>query len=596
VSGLETRTHIRVLSEAVRNQIAAGEVVERPASVVKELVENALDAGATSLTIELEEGGAKLVRVSDDGVGMGPEDLALAFLSHATSKLGALDDLLHIGTLGFRGEALASIGSVARARIVTRRRADAHGWSISDTGGALGPVELAGAPVGTTVEVRDLFYNVPARRHFLKRTATELARCLDVLQRLTLAHADVGFVVNHDRGRVYDVEPGMELRARVRRLFGAELAESLVPLEAEAGDVRLTGLVAPPRFSRADTSRQMWFLNGRPLKDRMLMRCLQEAYRGFNDEKRQPTAFLSLSVPPDAVDVNVHPTKNEVRFREERRLFPFLLNALRGAVARTDMATPGGHLLVPWPRAAELPRLGAGGPSTSAQASGPRPAQLEVRDGLRELPAPAPFPLQTSTLPLELVPAPARGPVLQVARTYLVREGADGLEIVDQHALHERVTYERLKAALRAGKPEVQRELVPELVELARSEVHALEPHLASLEKLGIELAIFGPTTVALHGLTTLLPRRAAPRLVRELVAALADEERLSGPEELLDHVVHTMACRRSVMAGDDLDESEVAALLAAAERLEHDQTCPHGRPTRVRFTLADLERAFHRR
>jgi len=587
---------IQVLSEAVRNQIAAGEVVERPASVVKELAENALDAGATALVVELEEGGAKLVRVTDDGAGMGPEDLALAFLSHATSKLGALEDLQHIGTLGFRGEALASIGSVARARIVTRRRGDAHGWAITDVGGALGPVELAGAPLGTTVEVRDLFYNVPARRHFLKRTATELARCLDVLQRLTLAHTDVGFVVNHDRGRVYDVERDMDLRARVRRLFGAELAESLVPVEAELGPVRLTGLVAPPRFSRADTSRQMWFLNGRPLKDRMLMRCLQEAYRGFNDEKRQPTAFLSLAVPPDSVDVNVHPTKSEVRFREERRLFPFLLHALRGAVARTDMATPGAHMLVPWPRRSEEARVVPGGASLAATGLRPERAEIEVREGLAELPGLSALPVGTPELPLGHPPSPARGPVLQVARTYLVREGPDGLEIIDQHALHERVTYERLKQALRAGPPEVQRELVPELIELARSEVHALEPHLGSLERLGIELVLFGPTTVALHGLTTLLPRRAAPRLVRELVAALADEERLSGPAELLDHVVHTMACRRSVMAGDDLDESEVAALLAAADRLEHDQTCPHGRPTRVRFSLADLERAFHRR
>ncbi|MEQ1894540.1 MAG: DNA mismatch repair endonuclease MutL, partial [Planctomycetota bacterium] len=543
----------------------------------------------------LEEGGAKLVRIVDDGAGMGPEDLALAFVSHATSKLGALEDLLHIGTLGFRGEALASIGSVARARIVARRAGDVHGWAISDTGGTLGAVEPAGAPLGTSVEVRDLFYNVPARRHFLKRTATELARSLDVLQRLALAHVGTGFVVNHDRARVFDIEREMDLGARVRRLFGAELAESLVPVEAELGPVRLTGLVAPPRFSRSDTSRQMWFLNGRPLKDRMLMRCLQEAYRGFNDEKRQPTAFLSLCVPPDSVDVNVHPQKSEVRFREERRLFPFLLNALRGAVARTDMATPGGHMLVPWPRRGSEARPAFGGPSyVPASSSRPRADEILVREGAGSLPIDA-APAPAAELPLELTPRP-RGPVLQVARTYLVREGADGLEIIDQHALHERVTYERLKAALRAGTPEVQRELVPELVELARSEVHALEPHLASLEKLGIELAIFGPTTVAVHGLSVLLPRRAGPRLVRELVAALADEERLAGPAELLDHVVHSMACRRSVMAGDVLAPEEIEALLAAADRLEHDQTCPHGRPTRVRFSLAELERAFHRR
>ena len=577
---------IRVLPELVRNQIAAGEVVERPASVVKELVENALDAGASELVVELEEGGVALVRVTDDGRGMGPEDLALAFVSHATSKLALVEDLAHIATLGFRGEALGSIGSVARARILSRRAGDEHGWSVEDLGGTIGAAAAAAGPLGTTVEVRDLFYNVPARRAFLKRTATELGRCLDVLQRLALAHVGVGFVVSHDRRRVFDVEREMDLAARVRRLFGNELAESLVPVAAEQGDVRLAGLLAPPRFSRNDTTRQMWFLNGRPLKDRVLARCLLEAYRGFNDEKRQPVAFLSLALPPSAVDVNVHPTKSEVRFRDERRLFPFLLGALLAAVARTDMATPGGRLLVPFPGR-------AGKPWPVARVPGvPRPpiGELEVRE------VPGSAPAQLPALEPAAAEAARPGRVLQVAATYLVRELPDGLEIIDQHALHERVTYERLKAALRAGALEVQRELVPELIELARSEVHVLEEHLPALEGIGIELAVFGPTTVAVHGLPALLKRRAGPRLVREIVAALADGEKPPGPEQLLDHVVHSMACRRSVMAGDVLEPSEIEGLLEAAARLDHDQTCPHGRPTRVRLSLADLERAFHRR
>lgn len=587
---------IRVLPERVRNQIAAGEVVERPASVVKELTENALDAGARELLVELEEGGAKLVRITDDGRGMGPEDLALAFVSHATSKLADVGDLAHIATLGFRGEALASIGSVARARILTRRAGEEHGWSVEDLGGTIGAVTVAAAPPGTAVEVRDLFYNVPARRAFLKRTATELGRSLDVLQRLALAHVGTGFVVTHERGRVFDVEREMDLAGRVRRLFGSELADALVPVTAAEGEVRLDGLLAPPRFSRSDSTRQMWFLNGRPLKDRVLTRCLLEAYRGFNDEKRQPVAFLSLSVPPAAVDVNVHPTKSEVRFRDERRLFPFLLTALRAAVARTDMATPGGRLLVPFPRAP------GGAWPVARTGERPRIEELEVHEApaLDARSPAAPSSLSTPTLPslarAAEGAAPRGGPVLQVAATYLVRELADGLEIVDQHALHERVTYERLKAALRAGKLEVQRELVPELIELARSEVHVLEEHLPALEAIGIELAVFGPTTVAVHGLPALLKRRAGAPLVRALVAALADGEKLPGPEQLLDHVVHSMACRRSVMAGDVLAPEEIESLLEAAARLDHDQTCPHGRPTRVRFTLADLERAFHRR
>ncbi len=580
---------IRVLSERVRNQIAAGEVVERPASVVKELLENALDAGASEVRVDLEEGGAKLVRVVDDGCGMGAEDLALAFVEHATSKLTDVEDLRHIGTLGFRGEALASIGSVSRARIVSRRPDAEGGWSVEDVGGSIGPVVAAGAARGTTVEVRDLFFNVPARRSFLKRTATELARSLDILQRLVLAQPGVGFVVTHDRGRVLDVEAGMGLRERVRRLFGAELAESLVECEASEGEIHVSGLVAPPRLGRADTSRQMWFLNGRPLRDRMLVRCLQEAYRGFQVEKRQPVAFLSLSLPPARIDVNVHPTKAEVRFRDERRLFPFLLAALREAVGRTDMATPGTRLLSSAARRAEqVPWTARGEP-----AGRPRPGELEVR----ELPGPrfhssAPEAVEPRAVPGAL----AQGPFLQVARTYLVRALEDGFEIVDQHALHERVTYEGLKRQLRGGRIEVQRELVPELVDLSRSEVAALEGQIEALGAIGIELAVFGPTTIAVHGLPALMKRSSAAGLVRAIVASLAESARLPGAEELLDHVVHRMACRSSVMAGDELDAQEIRALLERAAALEHDQTCPHGRPTRVRFTLADLERAFQRR
>ncbi len=579
---------IRVLPERIKNQIAAGEVVERPASLVKELVENALDAGARAIRVDLEEGGVRLVRVVDDGCGMSREDLALAFVSHATSKLTELDDLGHIASLGFRGEALASIGSVARARILSRRRDDPTGAVVEDEGGRIREVVDAGAPIGTTVEVRDLFFNTPARRAFLRRTATELARALDVLQRLALAHPGVGFVVTHDRARVLDVEAEMDLAARVRRLFGAELADSLVEVEAHDGTSSLRGLVAPPRFARADTSRQAWSLNGRPLKDRVLIRCLQEAYRGFQVERGYPTAFLGLSLDPSAVDVNVHPTKSEVRFRDERRVFSFLLGALRAAVARTDMATPGARML----GAAER-RPGALPPAPPSGRALPferRPDPAAGAFTVREVPGAAFEPLPAA------LPAAVAGPFLQVARTYLVRALADGFEIVDQHALHERVTYEALKRQLGEGGIEVQRELVHELVDVTREELALLEGQLAALAAIGVELAVFGPTTIAVHGLPALLRRRDAPRIVGELARLLERGAAPRSAPELLDEVIHSMACRASVMAGDELDEGEIRALLERAAALEHDQTCPHGRPTRVRFTLADLERAFHRR
>jgi DNA mismatch repair protein MutL len=598
MSAASSRPRIAVLSELVRNQIAAGEVIERPASVVKELLENALDAGATRVAVDLEEGGVKLVRVVDDGVGIEPGDLALAFESHATSKLSDAGDLEHIATLGFRGEALASIGSVARCRLLSRPRGAASGAEIADHGGRREGPREAGGPEGTSVEVRELFFNTPARRRFLRTTPTELGRCLDVIQRLALATPGVGFVATHEGRRLFDVEPSMDLRARVRRTFGAELAEALVPVAARDGDTVLSGFVAPPRFSRRDTARQMWFLNGRPLRDRVLSRVLKEAYRGFLVEGRQPVAFLSLSVDPALVDVNVHPAKAEVRFREERRLFGFLVAHLREAVRSTDMATPGERMLEiarrredresgapgglrqvplpapPWappaPREATLPRAAPGG-GEAAHVHEPRPAEASAEE-----------------VPL--------GPVLQVARTYLVRALPDGFEVIDQHALHERLTFERLLADVDAGRVEVQRRLVPELVEVSPAQAQLVEEHVEALGRIGLELARFGERTLAVHGLPARLRRVDAEGLVRDVVELIERTGKAPGARELLEEVLHRAACRASVMAGDELSPDQIQALLAGAREADSDQTCPHARPTRVRFTLADLERAFHRR
>jgi DNA mismatch repair protein MutL len=591
---------IRELSEKIRNQIAAGEVVERPASVVKELLENALDAGAGEIRVDLEEGGVRLVRVTDDGEGMGREDLELAFTSHATSKLRELGDLDHIASLGFRGEALASIGSVSRARILSRLSADAVGLSIENEGGRIGEVLEAGASKGTTVEVRDLFYNTPARRRFLKRTATELGRCIDVLQRLAIAHLGVGFVVNHNSGRVLDVEAGMGLRDRVRRIFGGELADALVEVHGEDGDTIVQGLVAPPRFSRTDTSRQIWSLNGRPLRDKVLIRVLKQAYRGFLVEARQPVAFLSLALDPGAVDVNVHPTKSEVRFRDSKRLFGFLVARIRESAATTDMATPADALLGgarggPAPRWGEAP----GQTRLPDPARWPRPstdsdgAAGEGDFSVSEVPG-TPFEMEEPSRPSAISGAGA--PYLQIARTYIVRPTDDGFEVIDQHALHERVTFEGLKRQLRAGRVEIQRRLIPDLVEVSRADVELLRGHLEELGTIGLQLEIFGEGTIAVQGLPALLRRPDPEGLVREVVGLLRRTGRAPAAEDFLEEVLHRTACRASVMAGDELAPSEIEALLEQAAELESDQTCPHSRPTRVRFRLEDLERAFHRR
>ena len=576
--GLEqgARARIALLPEHVRNQIAAGEVVERPASVVKELVENALDAGARRIEVELEEGGARLVRVRDDGSGMGREDLALCLAPHATSKLRTSDDLEHIATLGFRGEALASIGSVARVSISSRERGQRAAWRIEVEGGAPATLVETGAAEGTSVEVRELFFNVPARRRFLKQTATELARCLDVVQRLALEHEGVAFVLTHDQRRVFDVEAGMDLRARVRRAFGAELAAALVPVRAEQAGLVLSGWVAPPRFARADSSRQMFFLNGRFLRDKLLVRALKEGYRGFLFDTRSPVAFLALALDPARVDVNVHPQKSEVRFREERAVFGFVAHAVREAVKTTDMATPGAALVE---RA--LAREGYAPVHTLPFASAP-----EARPLARE-------PLQVFERPGAFAGFEP-GRLLQVARTYIVRALPEGFEVIDQHALHERITYEGLLADLRAGRCERQRLLLPELVELSRAECLLVAAAREELARAGFELEPFGETTLALQAYPARLERPRAGEIVRAVAAAL-EEGRTLGREQLLESVLQRAACRASVMAGDELEQGEMRELLERGRALESDQTCVHGRPTRVRFTLADLERAFLR-
>ncbi len=616
----QTASHIVELPEAVKNQIAAGEVVERPASVVKELVENALDAGAHEIRIDLEEGGVKLVRVIDDGCGMGPEDLLMAFCPHATSKLREVADLDHIASLGFRGEALASIGSVSRASIVSRTTDEAMGHRIENRGGEIGPVLEAGGARGTTIEIRDLFYNTPARRRFLKRTQTELARVLDVVQRLALAQLEAGFVVTHDGKRVYDVERTMDLAGRVRRTFGADLADSLVAVSGVDGTVRVEGLLAPPRFARRDTSRQMWFLNGRPLRDKVLVRVLKQAFHGFQVEARHPVAFLSLSMDPALVDVNVHPTKSEVRFREDRRLFSFLVAVLRRALSEADLATPGEDLLrTAWRRSEReapqgyLPNPGALEPLRGGTVD---PGSFRAREGTaaaseRDLLVPAAGPRapgvgETSgTFDVAGALGAAgewgaqdafEGPYLQIANTYLLRRLPDGFEIIDQHALHERLTFEGLKRQVEEGQVEVQRRLIPDLVELSRAEVKAVEAQLEALSASGIELSVFSPTTIAVQGLPALLRRPDPEAIVRDAVAALERTGKAPRPFELVEEVLHSAACRSSVMAGDPLTQDEIRALLSRASVLESDQTCPHGRPTRVRFRLADLEKAFHRR
>ncbi|MEM1449122.1 MAG: DNA mismatch repair endonuclease MutL [Planctomycetota bacterium] len=625
---------IAVLSEVVRNQIAAGEVIERPASVVRELVDNAVDAGARRITVDLEEGGMRLVRVTDDGMGMVPEDLELAFEAHATSKLRTPDDLEHIASLGFRGEALASMASVARCRIRSRPRDAETGAEIVEEGGRRGALTPAGMPPGTIVEVRDLFYNTPARRRFLKRESTELSRCTEIVQRAALAHpagpdgeGGIGFVVHNGGKRSFDVEPSMDLLARIRRVYGEELAGQLEPVEASNGSTRLSGYVAPPRFGRRDARRQMWFLNGRPLRDKVLTRVLKDAYRGVLIDGMQPVAFLHLWIDPQSVDVNVHPAKSEVRLRDERPLFGFLVGALKEAVLRTDMATPGETMLDRLRRREGRPQQRETLPDPGPYA-GPR-TSYDQRDWIPRAPsAPAPtseggvagaptfgvrdvpgteesVPIEPASIErasIELGPVDAwaavddlRGPYIQVAKTYLLRALPDGFEIIDQHALHERLTFEELRRDVAAGRVEVQRLLAPEVVDLTQADVQLVLEHKDALRRIGLEVEPFGERTVAVHGVPARIRRPDPEGIVRDVVEVIARTGKAPDAEDVLEEVLHRTSCRSSIMAGDALDESSIRALLERARAAGTDQTCPHARPTRVRFTLTDLEKAFHR-
>ena len=638
-----TEPRIAVLSEVVRNQIAAGEVIERPASVVRELLDNAVDAGATRITIDLEEGGMRLVRITDDGIGMGMADLGLAFEAHATSKLRRPEDLDHIASLGFRGEALASMASVARAKIRSRPRGQEIGAEITEEGGQRGRITPSGMPEGTIVEVRDLFFNTPARRRFLKREQTELARCMDVIQRAALAHpADesgaggIGFAVNHGGRRAFDVEPGMDLAARIRRVFGAELAEELERVEAEKGSTRVYGYVAPPRFSRRDARRQMWFLNGRPLKDKVLTRVIKDAYRGVLVHGLQPVGFLHLWLDPESVDVNVHPAKSEVRLRDERSLFGFLVNAIREAVMRTNMATPGESMLDSVRRREErslqsetLPDpgpMGSGGRVSEAWIPrGPGGAGAPMRSpGIGSTPAPwgsATQPAASGAYEVrDVAGGPGesssasgmagasaepsdwhavddlRGPYLQVDRTYLIRALPDGFEIIDQHALHERLTFEELRREVGDGKVEIQQLLTPELVDLTQAEVALVSEHAEALRRIGVHVEPFGEKTVAVHGIPVRIRRPDPEGIVRDIVDVIARTGKAPDAEDVLEEVLHRASCRSSIMAGDALDQSSIRALLERARAAGTDQTCPHARPTRVKFSLHDLEKAFHRK
>lgn len=563
---------MRLLPQAVADRIAAGEVVERPAAVAKELVENAVDAGASRIAVAIEEGGLLRITVEDDGAGMGPEDLALAVERHATSKL-ADERLIEITTLGFRGEALPSIGAVARLEIVTRRHDAAEGHAITVTAGVKGALRPAPASPGTRVTVRDLFFAAPARLKFLRGARAEAEACLAALRRLALAHPAVALHATVDGREALALAPS-DLAARAARLLGAEFGAHAIPLAAERGPMRLSGLVGPPSLTRATATEQHFVVNGRPVTDRLLRTALHLAYAEAIERGRHPVAVLVLDLPAALVDVNVHPAKTELRFRDAEAVRGFVIAAIRSAIATTRA--------IPAPAA----------PLRLSPAHPPRP-------GIAEAPA-LPLGAPPAARPAEAVAIPdhplgaARA---QLLGTYIVAETADGaVVLVDQHAAAERLAHEALKAAHAAGAVPAQALLVPAVVELDGAAAARLVARSAEFAALGLVLEPFGEGAVLVRALPAPLAGADPAPLVRDLADELAEVGEATALSARLDAVLARMACHGSIRAGRRLSQAEMDALLRAIEATPGSGTCSHGRPTWIRLLRADLERLFGRR
>jgi DNA mismatch repair protein MutL len=632
---------IRTLPALVANQIAAGEVVERPASVVKEIVENAIDAGASRIVVELEQGGTELVRITDDGRGILADDLPLAVAPHATSKIADVTDLDHIGTLGFRGEALASIASVSRMTIRSRTIQDASANVLEIEGDAIKPVAPAAGPVGTCVTVRNLFFNTPARRKFLRTITTEQQRCLEVVRELAMAHPAIAFTASADGRVLIDVPGAQSAKERALAILGRELAPELLEVHADAFDdsrgVALWGMVGRPAVARATSKSQYIFVNGRCIRDKTIQHAIGEAFRGLIEPGRYPTAVLMLEMSPAGVDVNVHPAKAEVRFRDSSLVHSIVLRAIREALRSADL-TPTISTLRPnigggvgaldslpgagrvedrgtpvvhanpqafvdyFKRMAPAPRGEAfsyGAIKESLEhatdrgevASAPGPGAIFGGMGGASSAPPAPDALPTPT---------PTSRILQVHKSYLVTQDDQGVIIIDQHALHERVMFEYLIARISdpgSAGLESQRLLTPVVVPATPTRVDKLVELKPLLDRIGVVAEPMSPNTIGVQAFPTFLFDRGVDPLdfLDDLFQRAEHADFAPGSEESLREVLDMMACKAAVKAGDRMSEVELNELAKLREEVERSSNCPHGRPTSIRLSIRELERLFGR-
>lgn len=649
------------MSTLLASQIAAGEVIERPASVVKELVENALDAGASRIAVDLEQGGVELIRVTDDGGGIHRDDLALALAPHATSKIAAAEDLDRVGTLGFRGEALASIVSVARVAMRSRTRADPGAWLIEGEGSRIAEVRPAAGPIGTSVTVRTLFFNTPARRKFLRTIQTEQTRCMDTLRELAIARPSVAFAVTCDGRLVLELPEGQTPRQRAIAVLGKELEPELLEVHADDHDaprrrdgegavtpVAIWGLVGRPSIARATNKSQHVFLNGRAIRDRTIQHAIMEAYRGLIEPGRYPTAILLIEMSPTAVDVNVHPAKAEVRFRDSSLMHSVVLAAVRRSLREADL-TPSGfntgfgslgaHSRLHGadmdrailPSAAIEPPGGDGGivrqaPSpgafvdffkrfTPARPEGEalsydairaamqaqRPADPDASmGGVTSPPADTPAPLhpQVAQAQAASLPVPVSQPkLLQVHSSYIVTQDDQGMLIIDQHALHERAMFEYLLDRIAVHELESQQLLAPVIVPATPAQVELLPSLAVLLGRIGIQADAMGPSTIGLHSFPTFLFDRGVDPVdfMQDLLGKAEAEGFAPDGEQALRDVLDMMSCKAAVKAGDRMSPDELDHLVRLRSEVERSSNCPHGRPTSIRITVKDLEKMFGR-
>ena len=605
---------IHLLPDHLINQIAAGEVVERPASVLKEVLENAMDAGSTAVEVQLEQGGVRRIRVADDGCGIPKDELPLALERHATSKIASLDDLEHVGTMGFRGEALAAIAAVSRMSITSRFDGAPHAWRIDADPRELSPAALNH---GTVVDVADLYFNTPARRKFLKSEGTEFAHCDDVFRRLALARPDVALQLSHN-GRVSLRLPSGRREARVRALLGDDFLNAARLVEADAGPLRLTGYASLPAYSRSSRDAQFFYVNGRFVRDKLLTHAIREAYADILHGSRHPAYVLFLELDPYGVDVNVHPAKIEVRFRDSRAVHQFVYHALKRTLAASGaggLADEASRPEAPAPTAAAAPAA-----QQSHHYPPPQQGRLAMEPAARAYfdfaasARPEPAAPQAGFMPTAFAPragtpqpattapampagdlAPPLGYALaQLHGVYILAQNEAGLILVDMHAAHERILYERLKTLL-DGTPGVQRLLIPAVFGVGAKDMASAEEHAELLERMGFEIAPAGPSELAVRSVPALLAAAPVGELVRSLLAELRDYPATEVITARRNELLATMACHGAVRANRSLTLPEMNALLREMEATERADQCNHGRPTWSALTMADLDKLFLR-